>query len=208
MRYKKKFWDKDKKTRPSVRNFTTHYGCPIASWHLSKKCKAVMTALIASQRLKVPNSWPPTSAYFSEDYEKIKIAESMAFCGDRGAYFLSLTDIQPAVRDEFIELLHIAGSFVNKTMTPAEQRELQRRLVQVLAKLETRLPLYWNTSTRHYLLHLCKFIASMGHFWVCVTFNWLLLFATTRYCIQLVIIISNCIHIDHTYICTYRRFQC
>lgn len=35
----------------------------------------------------------------------------------------------------------------------------------VLAKLEKALPIYWNTSTRHYLLHMYSTILSLGHFW-------------------------------------------
>ncbi len=37
--------------------------------------------------------------------------------------------------------------------------------VRVLAKLEVLLPVYWNTSTRHFLLHTFDFIRNLGHFW-------------------------------------------
>lgn len=36
---------------------------------------------------------------------------------------------------------------------------------KVLALLEVALPLYWNTSTRHYLLHIADSITKMGHLW-------------------------------------------
>jgi hypothetical protein len=42
---------------------------------------------------------------------------------------------------------------------------LQTRLVVVLAELEILLPIYWNTSTRHYLLHMYEMILSLGNFW-------------------------------------------
>ena len=42
---------------------------------------------------------------------------------------------------------------------------LNKRLVIVLTKLEIALPLYWNTSTRHYLLHMYATILNLGNFW-------------------------------------------
>ena len=42
---------------------------------------------------------------------------------------------------------------------------LNERLVIVLTKLEIALPLYWNTSTRHYLLHMCMTMLRLGSFW-------------------------------------------
>ena len=35
----------------------------------------------------------------------------------------------------------------------------------ILSKLEIMLPIYWNTSTRHFLLHTYDFIRECGHFW-------------------------------------------
>ena len=35
----------------------------------------------------------------------------------------------------------------------------------ILAKLEIMLPLYWNTSTRHFLLHIFEFIERFGNVW-------------------------------------------
>ena len=37
--------------------------------------------------------------------------------------------------------------------------------VVILTKLEIALPVYWNSSTRHFLLHTFDFIQNMGHFW-------------------------------------------
>lgn len=42
---------------------------------------------------------------------------------------------------------------------------LNARMVWVLAKLEEVLPIYWNTSTRHFLLHMYTIILSLGNFW-------------------------------------------
>jgi hypothetical protein len=43
--------------------------------------------------------------------------------------------------------------------------DLEKRMTTVLALLEVALPLYWNTSTRHYLLHVADSIRRLGHFW-------------------------------------------
>lgn len=43
--------------------------------------------------------------------------------------------------------------------------DLEKRMTTVLALLEVALPLYWNTSTRHYLLHVADSIRQLGHFW-------------------------------------------
>lgn len=43
--------------------------------------------------------------------------------------------------------------------------KLQKRFVVVLTQLEIWLPLYWNTSTRHFLLHITDCVARIGHFW-------------------------------------------
>ena len=136
-----------------------------AAWILSAKRKLILDALIESRQLKVPEAWPRILNYFNEDYEKIKLAESMAFCGDRGAYFIGLTDIAPALQKNFIELLKVAGGFIAKTSKPADLNRLNDRLVVVLAELEIALPIYWNSSTRHLLLHMYSTILELGHFW-------------------------------------------
>ena len=97
---------------------------------------------------------------------KLKIVESLAFCGDRGVYLVGLLNIDPGVRDMFIEVLKIACNFIKKrTHNPTELKNLQKRFVIVLTKLEIALPLHWNTSTRHYLLHIADSITKMGSFW-------------------------------------------
>jgi hypothetical protein len=116
MHFKAKLWRTEKQAG-RFQEFSTHYGVPVASWHISNKIKTVLTRLIEANVLKVPEGWPATTSYFSEDYEKIKLAESMAFCGDRGVYYLGLADIEPSIRDDFIELVTVAGYFISKTTT-------------------------------------------------------------------------------------------
>jgi hypothetical protein len=97
---------------------------------------------------------------------KLKIAESLAFCGDRGVYLTALLDIDPVYREMIIELLKICCSLMKKsTSAPVELQKVQKRFVMLLTKLEIALPVYWNTSTRHYLLHIAGAILKMGSFW-------------------------------------------
>ena len=97
---------------------------------------------------------------------KLKIGESLAFCGDRGVYLIALLDIEPVYRDMIIELLKICCELMKKTTSnPRELAALQKRFVIVLTKFEIALPVYWNTSTRHWLLHIADAIKKMGSFW-------------------------------------------
>jgi len=91
-----------------------------APWRISARFIAILCSLMSSTTLKVADAWPRLLNYFSDDYEKIKLAESMAFCGDRGCYFVGLTDIQPKVKKLFLELLRVAGGFLKKTIPRVE----------------------------------------------------------------------------------------
>lgn len=74
---------------------------------------------------------------------------------------------------------------------------LHGRLVVVLAKLETLLPVYWNTSTRHYLLHLYEIILNLGNFWsismLGVERLHVLIKKLGRYCVFILVIFAVCI---------------
>jgi hypothetical protein len=72
---------------------------------------------------------------------KLKIAESLAFCGDRGVYLTALLDIEPVYRDMIIELLKICCQLMKKTTSnPRELEALQKRFVIILTKFEIALP--------------------------------------------------------------------
>ena len=97
---------------------------------------------------------------------KLKIGESLAFCGDPGVYLTALLDIEPVFRDMIIELLKICCQLMKKTTSNSrELAALQKRFVIILTKFEIALPVYWNTSTRHWLLHIADAIKKMGSFW-------------------------------------------
>ena len=53
----------------------------------------------------------------AQGVKKMKIAEALAFCGDRGAYFLSQLDLDDKIKDAFITVLECCSSLINKVMT-------------------------------------------------------------------------------------------
>lgn len=134
-------------------------------FHVSKKLKSILTQLVRDLRHKIPYGWPALMDYFTDEYEKIKMAEALLFCGNVGSYLIQLTDIQDKVKVVFIELLSVSSLVINKSSTDELLQDCYMKLVVVLAKLEILLPLYWNTGTRHFLLHTFDFIKRLGRFW-------------------------------------------
>ena len=55
--------------------------------------------------------------YLTQGVKKMKIAEALAFCGDRGVYFLSQLDMKDDVRDAFITVLHCCNSLIKKVLS-------------------------------------------------------------------------------------------
>ena len=98
-----------------------------APWHVSTQYKTILTELLAT--LKIPNSWPNLMSYFTDEYEKIKIAECLAFCGDIGSYLTNLTDIEDNLKAVFVELLKVSGGFISKTSKSADLAKLHTQMV-------------------------------------------------------------------------------
>ena len=103
-------------------------------FHISPKFKSILTQLVNALKTTVPYGRPALLDYFTDEYEKIKIAEALAFCGDIGCYLIGLTDLQEDIRSIFIELLQVSGKVVNRTVgyappTPSELRELEKMMV-------------------------------------------------------------------------------
>lgn len=140
-----------------------------APWLASTSVLKLVGTLIESGMLKVPYGWPAMLNYFHEAHKKgvskMKLAEALAFCGDRGVFLLSLLDIPPEVKDLLLEVLNVSCGFIKKAHEAVERVALEKRLALVLTRLETLLPLYWQTSTRHILLHIGKHIEYLGAFW-------------------------------------------
>jgi hypothetical protein len=99
-----------------------------APWHVSKKFKKIITGLV--KNLKVAHGRPSLMDYFTDEYEKIKIAEALAFCGDIGCYLTDLTDMVADLKSVFIDLLRVCEGFISKTSTKTQLARFQRRLVR------------------------------------------------------------------------------
>ncbi len=69
------------------------------------------------------------------------------------------------MKDLLLEVLKVSCGLIKKAHDAAERVELEKRLAIVLTRLETLLPLYWQTSTRHILLHIGRHIEYLGAFW-------------------------------------------
>jgi len=119
----------------------------------------------AEYEMLLPTGWPGLIRVFSKDFEKLKLAELLAFCGDRGKYLVGLTDVDPVLKALFIQLLDLMGKFIRVTRTKKQNAVVHKELVEVLAALEAVLPMYWCTITKHILLHMSELMGRFGSFW-------------------------------------------
>jgi hypothetical protein len=79
---------------------------------------------------------------------------------------ISFLKCSPSYIQSFTILLQQLGKLQNKTHTERELKQLHQDLIHILARLELKLPLYWCSSTRHFLLHAVEQIKKFGSFWV------------------------------------------
>lgn len=86
--------------------------------------------------------------------KKMKIAEAMAFVGDRGLFWLRHTDMKWEMKLGFFGLIQATAKFMLKEPQRAKIPEYHSKLVEAAVELELMLPLYWNTNTLH--LFVCK----------------------------------------------------
>lgn len=100
-------------------------------FHISNKRKSILTQLVNYLKTKIPYGRPAMLDYFTEEYEKIKIAEALAFCGDTGSYLIGLTDLREDVKEIFIELLKVSGTVISKASTKTTLREAEDKLVNI-----------------------------------------------------------------------------
>jgi hypothetical protein len=100
-----------------------------APWHVSEKFKNILGALISYLQNLIPNGWPAMSNFFSDEYQKLKIAEGLLFMGDVGCYLLGLTDLPSDVKKVFIDVVRISGKFLLKQNQPGQLRKLQKEMV-------------------------------------------------------------------------------
>lgn len=114
--------------------------------------------------LKVPSEWPALTEVYSE-CKGMKIAESLALAGDRGAYLLGLSDMQQEHKKALIEFMQLLGKLLLKHNSPDDIKKLRQELIFCLALLEIKMPIFWNKLTTHLLLHICDQLARISAFW-------------------------------------------
>lgn len=165
MDFKPKHLEREK-TKGRFKNMQSSANAP---WKGTTECLKYIGWLIESGLLKIPYGWPSMINYFHSEHKKgiskMKIAEALAFCGDRGVYLLALVDMAPSVKKVFIEVIHVSCGLIKKANSPEDLKKLEQRLAFALTELEILLPIFWNTSTRHVLLHIGRHIERLGSFW-------------------------------------------
>ena len=79
-------------------------------------------------------------------------------------YFLQLTDVDDNIKKVMIDLLFCMERIQKKSHTDATVNKLEQDIIRVMAQLETLLPVFWCSITKHVLLHSCEFIRRCGPF--------------------------------------------
>jgi hypothetical protein len=130
-------------------------------WHCSTDIKTAMDKVV--KQLKLPKGWPRARYFFHHLY-RLGCAEALLFAGPLGVYMLEFADIDDDIKQAFIDLLWLCEKVQAKEHSSAEVDKLEFDLVEVLARLETLLPISWCTIVAHVALHLCEFIRRCGPF--------------------------------------------
>ncbi len=82
----------------------------------------------------------------------MKLAEAMAFLGDRGLFWICKTDMTDDYKRAFCSIIKAAATFMQKVPTHDQVEQYHRNFVSSVVELEIILPLYWNTITLHLLV--------------------------------------------------------
>jgi hypothetical protein len=98
-----------------------------APWHLSKTRLQELRWLCT--KLKVCKDWPPVTAMF-EFENRMKIADCLAFCSDRGLYFIGLMDIDPVYKNNFVAIVRSLNVVLQKSPPKTELERANIDLVQ------------------------------------------------------------------------------
>ena len=130
---------------------------------MSPKAQKALDEFVQSGRMKLPKAWEPVKFIF-EHSNRLKMMARITLAGPLGLYLLQFCDVDEHIKTMFTELLLCLEAIQAKTQTPSSLNKLEIRLVLVLADCEASLPLYWNTSVRHHLLHLVSFLRRCGPF--------------------------------------------
>ena len=99
-----------------------------APWHLSKERLALLRWLC--YKLRVCKDWSPITAMF-EFENRMKIADCLAFCSDRGAYFIGLMDISREYKVQFLAVVRSVNVFLQKSPQKKDLQKAHADLVQV-----------------------------------------------------------------------------
>lgn len=133
----------------------------IPAWRASKKCISSVEALLRA--LKVPRGWPSLPESL-DSITTLKLDQTLAFAGHVGRYLLETLDISPDFQTHMQAYLRALQDCQQKRpVIPIH--DIMGRLQEAGAALESALPAYWNTITKHYgAAHLDRFQILWGCF--------------------------------------------
>jgi hypothetical protein len=145
-------------------HFSKGNGLQGIPWVCDEDRRIAIDNLIISGKLRVPKDWVQLFPVFGSRGHP-KITERLALLSEMGVYLLGLAKIHTGYAMGFIEAVRALSKLMAKTMIAAERKKLRVAVAKSLAQLETILPLYWCTITRHQLLHAVDKIRDHGSFW-------------------------------------------
>ena len=153
-----KFYPSRKAYEVSIKRFGMQQKQPFT---VSRKVRKMVDAFVRDNRLRLPVAWPRLR-YVFRHIGRLSHSEVIGLGGPLGLYILQFCDVDDDIRNMFAELLKCIEMLQAKQCTTRDLRVLQGRIIRVLAECEARLPLYWNTTVRHVLLHMVSFIERCG----------------------------------------------
>jgi hypothetical protein len=113
--------------------------------------------------LKVPKGWPEVVSSV-ESVTTLKLDRCLALAGDMGRYFLEMFCLPPIIEAPMQAYLKALQDCQQK-IPEKSVRDIHERLVEAAAHLEALLPAYWNSITKHYILHIDRILTLWGCFW-------------------------------------------
>ena len=111
----------------------------------------VLHSVTFSISYQVPSTVAPQTRVFTAP-KQMKLAEAMAFLGDRGLFWICKTDMTDDYKRAFCSIIKAAATFMQKVPTHDQVEQYHRNFVSSVVELEIMLPLYWNTITLHLLV--------------------------------------------------------
>jgi hypothetical protein len=129
-------------------------------WRCSEKTMLKLNIFIVRIR------WPTNDPGMKPLGEWNKMAEYLALGGTRGRWLIANMKIPGKdYREKFMDVLEIVACMKQKCHTDEEKIALPTKLIQTFAWLEWKLPIFWQTITKHLFWESLPQIFFIASFW-------------------------------------------